>query len=412
MRDDKPRCSRRRALAGGAALGATALSASSAGCLSLLPPVGQEVRYGRVDVPSPLDAEPRYRQWIPARDELPDVETERDIEDMHWTSVAPATLSSAELGAMFGIGTGLVMVRMDYVGYEFEHYDYVHSTSLGSIAEGDIDRETVAETLLDGGYSRDGTYHGWDMFDRTDMPRTVAVSESAVVRSQGEHRRAFVETLVDAGDGRIERRHEADETFAAFSGRVGTYPEMIEQLGYGFSPVEPEYATMTLNFDDDGIYYTQHQQFADGQTPARGEIERYLEEEHERAARAWAVDIEIEDTFVRTEMHMSEEEAGADSPNDRQPHVMWGVEHAGETATIQLEAGDSIPVDQLRFEPQGVLVETFNSGTVLEPGDEFTLDVSAFPEDENQFTLVYQYAHSEHSEAVILEYTPDELDTE
>jgi hypothetical protein len=387
-----------------------AFATSSAGCLSLLPPVGQQVRYGRVDVPNAIDTDPRYREWIPASDELPDVETERDIEDMHWVSVAPKTLDSAELGSMFGIGTGLVLSRMDYVGYEFAHYEYVHSNALGSIAEGDIDRETVAETLLDGGYSRDGTYHDWDMFDRTDMPRAVAVSDSAVVRTQGEHRRKFLETLADAGDGRIERRHEADERFERFTERVGMYPEMIEQFGYNFSPVEPEYATMAFTFEDDGIYYTQHQQFADGETPSRGEIEQFLEEEHERAARAWAVDIEIEDTFVRTEMHMSEEEAGADSPNDRQPHVMWGVEESGETVTIQLEAGDSIPVDQLQFDPQSVLVEEFASGTILEPGDGFTLDFSA--EGGTMFLLIYQYAHSEHSEATILQYTPDELDTE
>lgn len=409
MTEDHPSCSR-RALVGAAAM---TLAGSTAGCLSLLPPVGQQVRFGRVDVPGPTDTEPRYRRWIPAQHEIPDLESDRDHEEIHWVSATPGNLGGDELGATFDIARALVMSQIEYVGYDLEHYDFAHGIgSLGAVVEGDIERSVVTETALEGGYSRDGTYYDWTLFDRTDNPRTVAVSDSAVVITRGEHRRTFIETLLDAGDGRIERYHEANERFAAFSSRVGTYPEMLEQFGYFMSPMDPEHAVMTYNFDEDGAYLTYHQQYADGETPTRGEIERYVEEEHDRARSALSVDIQIDDTYVRTELRIHEDEFADGGTTDRKPHVMWSFEDTGGTVTIRLEAGDSIPVDQLAFEPAGVLVEEFASGTVLEPGDEFAIDIDAFPADEDRFSVIYNYAGTDHSSASLLQYTPDELDTE
>lgn len=349
---------------------------------------------------------------MPAPAEIPDVDTEVDIESMHWGTATPGNTGRAELGGSFNIPASLAMAQLDYVGYDIQHYDVVHFLdSLGVVAEGDIDKEVVTETVLDGGYSRGGTYHGWDVFDRTDMPRTVAVSESAVVASRGDDRRELIETLVDVGDGRIDRYHEADETFASFSERMGAYPSIIHGFGAGASPTDPEHGAMGYTFDDDAGYFVYHHQYLEGETPSREEIERFFEEDVETATRALSVDVQIDEPHVEVQMRVEAEEFADSSSEDRQPHVMWSVEDAGETVTIRLEAGDSISVDQLAFEPQGALVTEFDSGTVLEPGDEFTIDVEAFPEDEDTVAVVYNYAGSENS-VVLLHYTPDELVSE
>lgn len=412
MTDNRPRCSRRRALLGGATMAAT-LSGTTAGCLSLLPPVGKQVRYGRVDVPSVTDAEPQYRKWLPAQTEVPDVGGEMDVGQVHMQSATPGNLGTDVLGASFGIARDITLARLDYVGYDLEHYDYLHGVgSFGVVAEGDVERAVVTETLLEGGYSRDGTYHGWDVFDRTDIPRRVAVSDSAIVMNRGEDRRPLLKTLLDAGDGRIERYHEANPVFAEFTDNLGTYPEILFRFGENIAPTEPAYSAMGYTFDEDGAYFIYHQQYRERETPPRSEIERVLEEEHDRAARAWSVDIQIDQPHVEIQLRIDDDEFARGGTDDVSPYVMWSVDDAGETVTVRLEAGDSIPVDRLSVEPEDALVAEFESGTVLEPGDEFAIDVSALSADQDDVMMRYNYADSEHDTILILDYTPDELDTE
>jgi hypothetical protein len=411
MTDNRPRCSRRRALVGGATL-ATALSGSTAGCLSLLPPVGQEVRFGRVDVPTEREEDVRYRQWMPAPAEIPNVETDVDIETMHWGTVTPGDLGRDTLGGAFDIVGGLALSVLDYVGYEFEHYDFVHSfDALGVVAEGDVDPAVVTETVLDGGYRRDGTYHGWDLFDRTDTPRTLAVSDSAVVMSRGEDRTELIETLLDAGDGRIERYPEASDTFATFAERMGAYPSIIQGFGAAATPAEPEHAAMGYTFDDGGAYYIYHHQYQPGETPSSDEIERHLESDMPAASQALSVDIQREKQHVEIQMRIDSERVARTGTTDTQPHVMWSIEDTPEIVTVRLEAGDSIPADQLMVEPDGTVVEGLEDGTVLEPGDEFTVDVESLPAGEDDVSVVYRYAGTEHDKATLIHYTPDELDT-
>jgi hypothetical protein len=412
MTDEQFQCSRRRVLLSGAAVGSLGAAGSMAGCLNLLPPVGQRVSYGRVDVPAAATATPQYRRWIPATAAVPDVETHGDPADISWLSVTPGTLGAETVGARFGVARAVIITQLDFLGYEFGDYDYVHAVDpFGVVAEGEIDRETVAETALDGGYSRDGTYHGWEVFDRTDIPRAIAVSDTAIVASRGEERRVFLETLVDAGDGRIERSHETDQSFARFTERVGTYPEMLEQFGYSVSPTEPQHAVMTYTFDEEGAYFVYHQLYADGETPSREALETELESKHERAVRAWSVDIRREDRYVRVEMRIKASEFTDGSSTDTLPHVMWGVDDAGRYVTVRHEAGDGVPVDRLEFEPDDALVETVESGTTLTPGDELTVDVETFPDEADNVSMVYNYTGTDQSSAMLFDYTPDRLDT-
>lgn len=411
MSDQMLEVTRRNLLSGGAALASATLAGSTAGCLSLLPPVGQEVRYGRVDTPQPVSSDPVYRRWMPADHDIPDVDGLSSMSDAHWVSVTPGSLGLDTVGGEFRIGAAVAKARLDYVGYEFQFYDYVHSLgSLGVVAEGDIDSEVVTETLLDSGYARDGTYHDWQLFDRTDIPRAVAVSASAVVQSNGEHRRAGLETLLDAGDGRIDRHHEADETFDSFSEWAGSYPTILEDFGGGLVDPEPEEAAMGYTFDEEAIYFIYLQRHAAGETPSEGEIQQALEENQQRAVRAWAVDIEIDDPHVAVQMRIEKSDFTDSFVEDRSPYVTWGVDDDGDTVTIRHEAGNSVPVDQVDIEPEAALIDQPEPGTTIESGDELTVDTSEFPATEDTVSIIYNYEGTESDSAALLHYTPDELE--
>lgn len=415
MPDDTHRRTRRELLAGGTALAATAVTGSTAGCLGLLPPLGQEVRYGRVDTPEPVDTTPVYRRWIPAGSELSDVGDSPSVDGLHWVSVTPDRLGLDALGAEFRIGATLVKAQLDYFGYAFQHYKYVHSFgSLGAVAEGNVDGTLVTETLLESGYERDGTHHDWELFDREDIPRRVAVSDGAVVQSNGEHRHEYLETLLDAGDGRIDRRHEREEQFDSFTEWVGSYPTLLEGFGGGFGAFEPEASTMAYTFDDEAAYYIYLQQYADGETPSEGEIQQALEESQERAVRAWSVDIELDGTQVSVQMRFGQDEfnEGGSSAEDRRPYLTWGVEDGDGVVAVRHEAGEPVPVDQLDVEPDGVVVTDLEPGTTIEPGDELTVETGAFPEDDDTLSLFYSYEGVERGKSALLHYTPDDLDTD
>lgn len=413
MVDDNIETTRRNLLRGGTALTTGVVSGATAGCLSLLPPVGSEIRYGRVDTPTQVGTDPAYRRWMPADDALSELEPTVAVGDMHWVSVTPGTLGMAELDAAFRIGAAVVLSALDYVGYDFEHYDHVHGLGrLGTVAEGDLDTSVLTETLRNSGYNHDGTYYGWELFDREDIPRAVAVSEDAVVQSTGEHRRAFVELLVDAGDGRIDRRHERDERFAAFSEWVGLYPTLLEGFGGGFSNLEPEDSTLAYTFDEDAAYFIYLQQYPDGETLTRGEIQAELDNAIERAMQAWAVDIEIDGSYVAVEMRVDKSEFQSDFVADRTPYLTWGVDDGGTAVTVRHEAGESVPLDQVDIEPADALLDRPPEGAVLEPGDELTFTTAEFPEGDEQISLFYNYAGTEHDTAALFHYTPNAFDTD
>lgn len=399
---------RRQLLKATGALSAVGLSGASAGCLSLLPPTGQQVRYGRVDVPGPTSDDPVYRKWIPADSELPDLEYVDSASAMHWQFVTPGNLGFDEIGTAFTIGASVIKSASDYVGYAFDSYDYALGLgSLGTVAEGEFDADAVAETMAKTDYEEVGTYRDYTLYDRTDIPRLVAVSESAIIQSRGENRQTKAETLVDAGDGRIERYHETDDDFATFSEWVGTYPSMMEGFWFTESDVSPEQSVMGYTFDEDAAYYIHHGQFAEGETPERKKLKQLIDENLSRARRAYSVDIEMDGRQVSVEIRMDETEVNKMNPEDQQPLVTWGVDQNGETVTIHHEAGDPIPTDKLEFEPVNAIVEKPAKGTRIEPGDTLTFDTGdmgmenrirvTFHPDENTMSTLFGYDVDEDS---------------
>jgi hypothetical protein len=407
-------CTRRQALrAGGAALTA-GIAGSSAGCLSLLPPVGQQIRYGRVDVPAPTNAEPVYRKWLPADAAIPDLEYTDGVDDLNWIYVTPGNLGKEQLGGEFRIGIDVVQSSLSYFGTPLDAHDHLVGVgTLGSVVESNVDRSQTASTLRSSGFESMGSYHGYELFDRTDIPRTVAVADDAVVQSRGEKRHAKAETLIDAGDGRIDRYHETSESFAAFSDSVGAYPTIMSAFVPGIVDADAESTAMLYTFDEQAAYFVHRYSFPEGETPARLAIKRGLDDHLPRAREAWSVDIEIDDPEVSIQMRVEQGQFGSDFSPEAVPFVTWGVDESPETITVRHEAGDSVPIEKIDIEPRDAL-RVSPSGDTLGPGDTLEFERASLATDRGErpyrdIDIVYQF--SNQSSAMLFTYSPDANDT-
>lgn len=400
-------CSRRRVLrAGGSAL-AAGVAGSSAGCLSLLPPVGQQVRYGRVDVPAPTNSEPTYRRWLPAASELTDLGDVDLEEGINWTYVTPGNLGNTQLGGEFRIGIDIVQTGLSYFGEPLGAYDnLVGIGGLGTVVESPIDTDQVTATLLDSGYQRAGTYRGYELFDRSDLPRTVAISGEAIVQTRGDQRHAKAHTVIDTGDGHSKRQHEADESFAQFSDWVGSYPTVMEGFPPSLTDTTAKHRAMAYTFDEQAGYFSSMNQYRAGETPARRAIKQGLEENLSRATAAWSVDIEIDDPQVAVQMRIEKEQFGSDFTESTLPYVTWGVKEDQERVTISHEAGKPVSVQKLDIDPAAAL-RSRPDGT-LEAGDTLIFDRDEFSADES-IRIVYEF--STDGSALLFSYEPDANDT-
>lgn len=413
--EKRTNCTRRQALrAGGAALTA-GVAGSSAGCLSLLPPVGQQIRYGRVDVPAPTNEQPVYRKWMPADSAVPDLEHVDGFSETNWIYVTPGNLGKAQLGGEFRIGIDVVQSSLSYFGTPLGAHDHlVGLGSLGSVVESNVDSGRVESTLRSSGFERAGSYHAYNLYDRTDIPQVIAVSEDAVVQTRGEKRHAKAETLIDAGDGRIDRYHETDESFATFSEWVGTYPTVMEGFPPSIVDTDTEATAMVYTFDEEAAYFVYKHQFPGGETPTNGEIKRRLDDELTRPMQAWSVDIEIDDPQVSIQMRVEQEEFGSDFSAESVPFVTWSVDETAETITVRHEAGESVPVEKLEIEPSDALRDPPGAREALEPGDTLvfereSLAIDSGEESYRDIDIVYHF--SNQSSAMLFTYDPDANDT-
>lgn len=396
--------SRREYLRAGSAVVAGS-AAATAGCLEGLPPLGQRVRYGRIDAPPPLDSEPTYRQWIPAPSTVPDGIEDIDLE----LYSVPGTLGSETLGTSFQFGNSIVRSQSDYFGMAFGDYDRVIWLNGVVVVETSVDRQLVEQTLLDTGYEAVGSYRTYDLFDRSDNPRTVAVGDEAIVYSPAAQRRQRVETVVDAGDGNVARRHEVDDPFETFTGRVGSYP--FGWFGVGLTDVrsDAELASLSYTFDESAAYFVYHQQYQSGETPTERDIRSNIEESN-RAIQSTGVDIDIEESFVTVQMRLDASVFRDRTRDARIPLVTFGVDYDRTTGTLYIrnEGGGELTVDNLSLEPEtqlGGRVEW--PGSTLSPGESVSIDVSGLDEDVDSIRLVYEFPDS-HDTAVIFSYSFDD----
>jgi hypothetical protein len=386
--------------AGGVLAAGTA--GASAGCTNLLPPASRTIRYGDVDVPDRGNANPVYRRWFPAKSELPPLDAPGDDPYGNWTYATPGDLGAARLGRPFDIGRNVAQASMDYVGFPLAAYDRLVSVgALGTVAEGSVDRDVVERTLAETDYERVEGYRKYDVYDRTDVDRLLAVSRDAVVHAGGERRRAKARALADAEAGRIARRHEVDATFAAYTDRVGAPPTVLSEFGL----VSGDLASgLSFTFDDDSAYFVHDHVFAAGETPTPSEVERQISG-ISRGERASRVDVTVDDPFVRVALQLDERAyMGGDDGDDYRtlPFVTWGVDDGPDAVTVTHDAGEPVPVDRAEFNPTEALLDPPASGSTLEPGDALAFARSDLADDDIEFT----YRHAEHSLSLLFSYDP------
>lgn len=374
--DDEP--SRRDLLRGGGAALGTVAAASFAGCTAALPPLGQEIRYGRVDVPEAGD--PVYRRWVPP------VDTESERRSPLWDDLMYTTprRTGSDSVDRAHVGRGFLKSSMDYFGIGYDNYDRITGNFGAVVAEADVDRATVDDTLRDSGYEARGSYEGYDLYGRGDLPRTAAVGDEAIVWSRSAHHETDVRRIIDTGAGRTEPRHAVDEGFARLTGAVGARP--FTWLGAP-QPADwgaPEDGSVSIVYDDSAAYFVHHLLFSADDVPSVARIKEEMTEV-QRALDAYSVDVTLEGRLATIEMHQPLERYFQDLDANRiNPQITWGVDHATDAGTVTLrhEAGDAVDADLLtvyvdesnRSEDPAPSQFADEYGTVT-PGDSLVLDV-------------------------------------
>lgn len=378
---DGRRVSRRRLLG----VGGAALAAASAGC-SGLPPLGGRVNFGSVDGPDPAD--PAYRQWIPAPSAAPD---DARFGTYHLWYGEPSRFAALDADPPANQARGFLAPQTDYFGVGFDAYERALWTGPVLVLEGDVSPATVAETVTDSGYDPAGSYGDYDLFERGDAPRTVAVREGVVLFARTETGRRDVELVADAGGGAVPRLHEESDAFAAISDATGAYPFVL------FTDVSPgiddaigptawdgvETSSSATTFDDGYLYFVVTQVYEDASAVDRGDIKAQLDGDgYLRSYDSRAVDIEVDGRVARIVSQVAVEEVLDERDGtERMPQVTWGFDEADGTLTVRHEAGETVDAriptlywETEDAEPPGA--QFADEYETVGPGDALTVDVS------------------------------------
>lgn len=421
--DDRTPCCSRRGLLRAGAGGAAALSASTAGCIATLPPLGRRVRYGRVDVPAA--GPPDYRRWLPAPSALQDAPSPDKPDGIAWLmTFTPGDLGADVVGEPFGFPIGIMRTHVDHVGVGYQNYSRVVWYGSTFAVEADVDRSAVRDTLDATGYESAGTHHDFALYDRQDVPRALAVGSRGFVYAHGSGAVPDAKAVVDAATSASPRYHETSETFARLSAAVGAAPfTWFHELDED----EPELASASsFTYDDDGVYYVWTRIYAEGKTPSKREVQRELEAQGGPAPivdprRAKDVDVSVDGRVVTIEHRQRHERfRESNSTEAPTPQVTWGLDHDrdAETVTLHHEAGDSVSAQQLAvvFAP---IVHDGDEPTVapqfadeydtVVPGDELTVNVAEWPTGSDLDTELRVVWRTDDgaSQAVLLRYDPD-----
>jgi len=371
--------------AGGLAL-ATGLTAASAGCVATLPPLGRKVQYGRVDAPDV--GEPTYRGWLPAPSAF---ETEHIDDDYTVSATVPGEVGLRGSDRTISMPRSMLSPWMDYYGIEYDAYDRVVRAGPAVVAEADVDRDVVRETLAPTGYEPAGEYRGYELFERPDRPRAVAVGDEAIVTAGGDAPARNARVFVDAGRGDVTPYHEVDEDFRRITGAAGDSP-FVWLFSWRTAPehsFETVYTTLSFRFDEEAAYVVEHWLLEDADGVTERDVKEALNE-RTRAQDAFSVDVTLEGRLATVEMR------GDGSVWDFQPRstvernwplVTWGLDHDpdAETVTIRHEGGGTLDAEALTVffaeapgdrEPAQFADEYARVG----PGDALTVDVGGVPD--------------------------------
>lgn len=360
----------------------------TSGCTESLPPLGQQVRYGRVDTPTPGSGSSAsvYRRWMPAASALPD-----DLAPGYVNYVTPGNLEEDVVGAPNRNAHFFQMPHLDYFGIGYENYDHViglHSLTSTFVLEGTFDIDAVIESLTNSGYNEAGSYAGYNLLHRSDEPRTAAIHEDAIVWTHHGESRAIVEAVIDAERGDIARHHENSEPFAVATEEIGARP----WTWIGAPTFEPTgnalVSAMSFTFDEEAIYYIFHHFYEEGETVSEQELRNELEE-HSRAQDAWAVDVHIGNRFASVVMQQTHESALAESDKITQfPQITWGITDGEGSITITHEAGETVTAESIVLYVERTSerirtdVQFSDEYEEIGPGDAITIDAPEEPRAE------------------------------
>jgi len=381
---------RRRFLTGSAAL-VTSLSLSTAGCLSSLPPLGDDQRYGRLGVP-PADT-PSYRTWLPAPSAV-----DLDGGQYHFVTMA-STAPRPDAPEKFVAGRARLKASLDYFGIGFENYDRLVSGAFGTAIEATFDREHVHRTIESSGYERTNTYRGFTRFDRSDIPRRVAVGENAVVwTSAYHHETPNLEALVDTATGNRPQYHETDEAFETLTTAAGGNPYLGVNTAVHDPTGRPVMMADAIRFDTESAYQVVQYYYRDpDRVPSRDALERALTAEDYRFVDdAEAFDVGVDGRLATVETQTPLTSAQTVPTEYQLPQVTWGVEtDDSRRVTFRHEAGEAVPADRLFYDVARPAApgkidkrRLWNDTKTVEAGSEAVIDLGDDPEARS-VNLVY-----------------------
>jgi hypothetical protein len=406
---------RRRVLETAAASIAAGMLGANAGCLATLPPLGQRVKFGRVDAPE--GADPTYTRWIPDAGALGEDTRLSASTDVMYTT--PAQLRGTLLGRKGTFPARFLKSRVDYFGHGFDAYDVALGYGPVVALAGEVDRGLAGRTATDSGYARAGTYEGYDVYEREDVPRVAFVGDDVVAWARataGSTARADVRAVLDARDGRIRRRGERDEAFATTVDETGTHPyTWVYETGPGAIGSAFPAAThvgVGTTTDGDGVYFVLTFRFDDGEVPSLGDAREALES-NDRALSSEATDVSIGESIVRADVRMpvGEYEQQISAGVSEWPQVSWGASRDETAIRIRHEAGDPVGADWLTASLSPAVESPptlFESGTVG-PGDVATVDRTELPADTRNLRIEASPPES-HSSGVVFSVPLDDGD--
>lgn len=312
------------------AIGASGLVAS-AGCLTTLPAFGQRVRFGEVS--EPAFGPPQYQTWIPAlRDDVVDqVDDVASVTSVEY--VEPGNMGAELLGAPYG--GDRVKRMMEYVGIEFEAFDWVVTAQGDTVASASVDRDAVEATLARTGYERDGTYQGYDLYRRTDTRRVLGIAEDRVLfNGYIEEPYRYLKRVIDAGAGRTARRYETDDDFAQMTAAVAARPVTLITGGrFEIDGTEAVLQAETLSTDGSSVYPGRLFLFPVGHDVSRGDIEQHIEQFPE-ALDATRVSVSVDGRIVSGIAEMTPETFLQLEDVYERPLITWGVEFAEDADEV------------------------------------------------------------------------------
>jgi len=361
---------------------ATGVAASTAGCLSALPPLGQEQSYGRLEIPPPDD--PAYRRWLPGPSTFGN-----GGSPYAFAYREPAPVDGGEPEEFLG-RRAISRSELDYFGVGEANYDHRLDTPFGAVIEAEFEASTVTETLAGSGYEPDGSYRGHDLFSRSDVRRRAAVRDGVLVwSSERVHDRPDVKALIDTEAGERRRYHDESEAFARASEAAGANRMLVVGPDFGDPTDTAEMGADAFRFDGDVAYQVVTLRFPEGRTPTVDRLERAFRDEYGLTEEAEVFDVRVDGRLATLETRVPLGEPRDLTPIEDPPQVTWGADFDAEARTLTLrhEAGDPVDAWWLRYDVETEArpgridpVPLWTDRGRVEPGDSDTVDLSEYPD--------------------------------